>query len=40
VTVGRKAAEDGTVDLRERAGGEDVAVTVTELVSAVREKLS
>jgi prolyl-tRNA synthetase len=36
VTVGRKAAEDGTVDLRERAKGEDVAVKVSELVSAVR----
>jgi prolyl-tRNA synthetase len=40
VTVGRKAAEDGTVDLRERAKGEDDAVKVDELVSAVREKLS
>jgi glycyl-tRNA synthetase (class II) len=39
VTVGRKAAEDGTVDLRERAKGEDDAVKVSELVSAVREKL-
>src|SRR5205814_1184822 len=28
VTVGRKAAEDGTVDLRERAKGEDDAVKV------------
>jgi prolyl-tRNA synthetase len=36
VTVGRKAAEDGTVDLRERARGEDDAVKVSELVSAVR----
>jgi prolyl-tRNA synthetase len=40
VTVGRKAAEDGTVDLRERAKGEDDAVKVGELVSAVRGKLS
>jgi prolyl-tRNA synthetase len=40
VTVGRKAAEDGTVDLRERARGEDHAVKVDELVAAVREKLS
>ena len=40
VTVGRKAAEDGTVDLRERAKGEDDAVKVDELVSAVRGKLS
>jgi prolyl-tRNA synthetase len=40
VTVGRKAAEDGTVDLRERAKGEDVAVRVSELVSAVRGKQS
>jgi prolyl-tRNA synthetase len=39
VTVGRKAAEDGTVDLRERTKGEDKAVSVGELVSAVREKL-
>jgi prolyl-tRNA synthetase len=39
VTVGRKAAEDGTVDLRERAKGEDQAVSVGELVSKVREKL-
>jgi prolyl-tRNA synthetase len=39
VTVGRKAAEDGTVDVRERAKGEDNAVTLAELVSAVREVL-
>jgi prolyl-tRNA synthetase len=39
VTVGRKAAEDGTVDLRERARGEDDAVKVSELVSAVRGRL-
>jgi prolyl-tRNA synthetase len=38
VTVGRKAAEDGTVDLRERAKGEDDAVKVEELVSAMRGK--
>jgi len=38
VTVGRKAAEGGTVDLRERAKGEDDAVKVDDLVSAVREK--
>jgi prolyl-tRNA synthetase len=40
VTVGRKAAEDGTVDLRERAKGEDDAVKVSDLVSAVRGKVS
>jgi prolyl-tRNA synthetase len=40
VTVGRKAAEDGTVDLRERAKGEDDAVKVEELVAAVRGKVS
>src|SRR5207237_1591110 len=40
VTVGRKLAEDGTVDLRERMKGEDNAVSVGELVSTVREKLS
>jgi prolyl-tRNA synthetase len=40
VTVGRKAAEDGTVDLRERAKGEDDAVKVSELVTAVRGRLS
>src|SRR5207237_8491428 len=40
VTVGRKLAEDGTVDLRERTKGEDNAVSVGELVSTVREKLS
>jgi prolyl-tRNA synthetase len=39
VTVGRKLAEDGTVDLRERTKGEDSAVSVSELVSKVREKL-
>ena len=39
VTVGRKAAEDGTVDLRERTKGEDSAVKVGELVSTAREKL-
>jgi prolyl-tRNA synthetase len=39
VTVGRKAAEDGTVDIRERAKGEDQAVSVSELVSKVREML-
>jgi prolyl-tRNA synthetase len=39
VTVGRKAAEDGTVDIRERAKGEDQAVSVSELVSKVREIL-
>jgi prolyl-tRNA synthetase len=39
VTVGRKAAEDGTVDVRERAKGEDQPVTLSELVSKVREKL-
>jgi prolyl-tRNA synthetase len=39
LTVGRKALEDGTVDLRERAKGEDDAVKLDDLVSAVREKL-
>jgi prolyl-tRNA synthetase len=39
VTVGRKLAEDGTVDLRERTKGEDNAVSAGELVSKVREKL-
>jgi len=38
VTVGRKAVEGGTVDLRERAKGVDDAVKVSDLVSAVREK--
>jgi prolyl-tRNA synthetase len=38
VTVGRKASEDGTVDLRERAKGEDDAVKLEDLVLAVREK--
>jgi anticodon tRNA-binding protein len=37
--VGRKAAEDDTVDLRERAKGEDEAVKLDDLVSAVRERL-
>jgi prolyl-tRNA synthetase len=39
VTVGRKAAEDGTVDIRERTKGEDQAVSVNELVSRVRGML-
>ena len=39
MTVGRKLAEDGTVDLRERTKGEDNAVSVGELVSTVRERL-
>jgi prolyl-tRNA synthetase len=39
VTVGRKAAEDGTVDLRERTKGADSAVSVGELVTKAREKL-
>jgi prolyl-tRNA synthetase len=39
VTVGRKAAEDGTVDVRERTKGEDNAVSVGELVSEVRGML-
>jgi prolyl-tRNA synthetase len=39
VTVGRKVAEDGTVDVRERAKGDDKAVSVGELVSTVREML-
>ena len=38
-TVGRKAAEDGTVDLRERTKGEDKAVSVGELGSTAREML-
>jgi len=40
VTVGRKAVEGGTVDLRERAKGVDDAVKVSDLVLAVREKSS
>ena len=40
VTVGRKAVEGGTVDLRERAKGVDDAVKVSDLASAVREQLS
>jgi prolyl-tRNA synthetase len=39
VTVGRKLAEDGTVDVRERTKGEDDAVSVGELVATVRETL-
>jgi prolyl-tRNA synthetase len=39
VTVGRKAAEDDTVDLRERGKGEDDSVKLDDLVSAMREKL-
>ncbi|CAN5363410.1 proline--tRNA ligase [soil metagenome] len=39
VTVGRKASEDGTVDIRERTKGEDSAVSMGELVSKVREQL-
>jgi prolyl-tRNA synthetase len=39
VTVGRKVAEDGTVDVRERTKGDDKAVSVGELVSTVREML-
>jgi prolyl-tRNA synthetase len=39
VTVGRKVAEDGTVDVRERTKGDDKAVSVGELVSIVREML-
>jgi prolyl-tRNA synthetase len=39
VTVGRRAAEESTVDVRERAKGEDKAVSVSELVSKVRETL-
>jgi prolyl-tRNA synthetase len=35
ITVGRKVAEDGTVDVRERAKGEDMAVRLDELVSKV-----
>jgi prolyl-tRNA synthetase len=40
VTVGRKATEDGTVDLRERAKGEDDAVKLEDIVLAVRDKTS
>jgi prolyl-tRNA synthetase len=40
VTVGRRAAEDGTVDLRERGKGVDDAVKVSDLVLAMRERLS
>jgi prolyl-tRNA synthetase len=40
VTVGRKVAEDGTVDVRQRAKGEDKAVSVSQLVSTVREELA
>jgi prolyl-tRNA synthetase len=39
VTVGRKAAEDGTVDIRQRTKGEDSAVSMGELVTKVRETL-
>ena len=39
VTVGRKIAEDGTVDVRQRTKGEDNAVSVGGLVSSVREAL-
>jgi prolyl-tRNA synthetase len=39
LTVGRKAVEDDTVDLRERAKGEDEAVKLDDLVSAMRERL-
>jgi prolyl-tRNA synthetase len=39
VTVGRKAREDGTVDLRRRAEGRDDPVSIEELVSKVRESL-
>ena len=40
VTVGRRFAEDGTVDLRERAKGEEDAVKLSDLVSAMRERAS
>jgi len=40
VTVGRKVTEDGTVDLRERAKGEDDAVKLEDIVLAVRDKTS
>ena len=36
ITVGRKVKEEGTVDLRERAKGEDMAVTLDDLGSKVR----
>jgi prolyl-tRNA synthetase len=39
ITVGRKVSEDGTVDIRERAKGEDMAVSLDELVATVRTVL-
>ena len=39
ITVGRKVSEDGTVDIRERAKGEDVAVSLDQLVAKVRTVL-
>jgi prolyl-tRNA synthetase len=39
ITVGRKVTEEGTVDVRERAKGEDMAVSLDELVSKVRTVL-
>jgi prolyl-tRNA synthetase len=39
ITVGRKVSEDGTVDIRERAKGEDMAVSLDELVAKVRTVL-
>jgi prolyl-tRNA synthetase len=39
ITVGRKVSEDGTVDIRERAKGEEMAVSLDELVAKVRTVL-
>jgi prolyl-tRNA synthetase len=39
ITVGRKVSEDGTVDVRERAKGEDMAVSLDELAAKVRTVL-
>jgi prolyl-tRNA synthetase len=39
ITVGRKVSEDGTVDIRERAKGEDMAVSLDELAAKVRTVL-
>src|SRR5207302_7859316 len=40
VTVGKKAREEGMVDLRQRAQGEDEPVPAGELAAKVLEKLS
>ncbi len=39
VTVGKRAVDEGTVDLREREKGEDNPVSVSDLAGNVREKL-